>query len=131
MTENKGLMELLDRARSLRYEIDAQLLHIERLHDIIDRTRDLTRVKIYTDRLEELAVRINASISKAADAESKVQHLLNELNGEEKAVLYRYYILGEDWKKVALSLSFSESSIFIIRRRALEKLSKIYEEEKL
>lgn len=130
MTENKELMELLKRARTCRYEIDAQLLHIERLHDVIDRTRDLTRVKIYTDRLAGLEVKINASISQAADAHSAAQHLLNELHGDEKAVLYRYYILGEDWERVALNLAYSERSVFLIRKRALEKLSKIYEEMK-
>lgn len=130
MTENKELMELLSSARSRRFELDAQLLHIERLHDVIDRACDLSRVRIYTERLAELEAKINASINRAADADSKVQHLLNELNGTEKAVLYRYYILGEDWAKVALKLSFSERSVFLIRRRALKKLSRIYEKEK-
>lgn len=130
MTENKELMELLKRARTCRYEIDAQLLHIERLHDVIDRTRDLTRVKIYTDRLRGLEVKINASINRAADAESEVQHLLNELNGTEKSVLYRYYILGEEWSDIAKNIYFSERSIYNIRKQALKKLSRIYERER-
>lgn len=129
MPENKELMALLKRVRSSHYAIDAQLLHIERLHNVIERTRDLERVQIYTERLAELETKINASINRAADAESEAQHLLNELDGEEKAVLYRYYILGEDWERVALNLSFSERMVFLIRKRALEKLSKIYEEE--
>ena len=127
--QNKELMELLNRARSLHFEIDAQLLHIERLHDVIDRTRDLTRVRIYTERLAELESKINASINRAADADSEVQHLLNRLDGAEKAVLYRYYILGEDWRKIAKKLHYCEKSVFLIRNRALEKLSKIYEED--
>lgn len=130
MAENKGLIALLKRARSCHFEIEAQLLHIERLHDVIDRTRDLSRVRIYTERLAELEAKINASINRAADADSKVQHLLNRLDGAEKAVLYRYYILGEDWRKVAKKLHYCEKSVFLIRNRALEKLSKIYKEEK-
>ncbi len=128
MIENNRIMKLLNRARSCRFEIDAQLLHIERLHNVIERTRDLTRVNIYTERLAALEAKINASINRAADAESEAQHMLDGLNSEEKAVLYRYYILGEDWRLVADKLHICERNVYIIRKRALERLEIIYNE---
>ena len=117
-------LKILKAAREAELEIQAELEHIERLHKIL---RLPSRSAEYAARMaEKLAVlerQLNDCVDNACDRKCEALVCLSALTGNERTVLYRYYILGEDWRKISDAMYMSERCVFNIRKRALDKLN--------
>ncbi|MCM1275556.1 MAG: hypothetical protein NC299_09335 [Lachnospiraceae bacterium] len=116
-------LKILKAAREAELEIQAETEHIERLHRIL---RLPHRTKEYaarmTEKLAALETELNASIDRACDRKREALECLNALSGNERTVLYRYYILGEDWLRISDAMYISERNVFNIRKKAMDKL---------
>ncbi len=76
-----------------------------------------------TEKLAELERILNDCIDSACDRKREALACLSSLTGNERTVLYRYYILGEDWRRISDAMYMSERSIFNLRKTALDKLN--------
>lgn len=118
------IIEILERARASELETSAQLDHIERLHRIAARAQ---KSSCYSqrimDKLERLEKDLNEQIDRTVDAKEEALKHINKLVGEERAVIERYYILGETWERVARQTFMSDRRVYLLRRSALEKLT--------
>lgn len=119
-----NFMDKLKYARQSELAVQAELEHIERIHRIMKLPgRSLNQAKELTEKLAKLEKRLNRTIDLAVDRKNEALDLLDLLEGDERGVLYRYYILGKDWLKVADEMYLSERSVFNLRKRALDKLA--------
>lgn len=117
-------MDKLKFARQSELAIQAELEHIERLHRIIKLPgRALEQAQKTAEKLAALEKRLNRTIDLAVDRKNEALDLLDRLEGDERGVLYRYYILAMDWLKIADEMYLSERSVFNLRKRALDKLA--------
>ena len=124
------VMAVLERARLYELEISSQLEHIERLHRIAERAHDSTAYsQSIVEKLALLETELNAQIDRTVDAKLRALEYISILDGEERGVIEHYYILGENWDRIALKLFMSDRRVFLIRKRALGKLKKSYEPE--
>ena len=123
------IIKQLERARAFELEVGVEMEHIERLHRIARRVSSDGRggteyaVKI-VEKLAELERSLNRTIDLTADAKRAALEALSLLEGEERAVLFSYYILAKDWSRTAAELYMSERRVYILRKSALEKLEK-------
>lgn len=116
---------VLERARQHEIEVGAQLEHIERLHRIMARAQecpDYTRVM--AEKLARLEAGLNAQIDRAVDAKLEALEYISILSGEERGVIESYFILGKTWEQIADSMYMSDRRVFLIRKKALERLEK-------
>lgn len=120
-------MDTLKYARQAEAEIQANLEHIERLHRIMSLPgRSLKYSQELAEKLAALERRLNALIDKAVDRKNEALNLLNELSGDERTVLYQYYILAKDWQKISAELYMSERTVYNLRKKAVDKLAARY-----
>lgn len=120
-------LELLKKARECELCVQAELEHIERLHRIMKTSGKSQRyAQQIAEKLARLEAELNAEIDKAVDIKREALCVLSILNGNERTVLYRYYILGEDWNMIADKMFFSERQVYYYRKSALEKINKKY-----
>ena len=123
------ILNKLERARAFELEASVQLEHIERLHRIAARVRSDGRggteyaVKI-VEKLCALERELNRSIDLLADAKRDALGIISVLEGEERAVLYSYYILAKDWSRTAAALYMSERRVYMLRKSALARLER-------
>lgn len=119
-----NFMDKLKFARQAELAVQAELEHIERIHRILKLPgRSPEQAQELTEKLARLERRLNRTIDLAVDRKNDALDLLDLLDGDERGVLYRYYILGKDWLKVADEMYLSERSVFNLRKRALGKLA--------
>lgn len=120
-------IEKLKMAREAELCVRAELDHIERLHRIM---RLPQKNKSYAgniaEKLSRLEAELNDEIDRAVDIKREALGILSALEGAERTVLYRYYILGEDWKTVAEKMFFCERRVFEYRKSGLAKLELKY-----
>lgn len=116
-------LKILKDAREAELEIQAELTHIERLHKILRLpNRSAEYAANMAEKLGGLERMLNASIDSAVERKREALELLSALSGYERTVLYRYYILGEDWRKISDATFLSERHVFNLRKSALERL---------
>ncbi len=116
---------VLERARQHEIEVCTQLEHIERLHRIIARAQECPEyTRHMAEKLAKLEGRLNAQIDRAVDAKLEALEYISVLSGEERGVIEGYFILGKNWEQIADSMYMSDRRVFLIRKRALEKLEK-------
>ena len=119
-----NFMDKLKFARQAELAVQAELEHIERLHRIMKLPgRAPEAAQRLAEKLAALESRLNRTVDLAVDRKNEALDLLDLLDGNERGVLYRYYILGMDWLKVADEMYLSERSVFGLRKRALDKLA--------
>lgn len=120
-------MDKLKLARQSELEIQTNLEHIERLHRIMKLPkRSLRYSQELADKLAELETRLNGLIDEAVDRKNEALNLLETLAGDERTVLYQYYILAKDWQKISEELYMSERTVYNLRKKAVEKLAARY-----
>ena len=120
-------MDKLKYARRSEVEVQAELEHIERLHRIMALPgRSAEYAEGLSEKLARLEKRLNASIDTAVDRKNEALDLLDCLSGDERTVLYRYYILAKDWQKIAEEMYLSERSVYNLRKKAIDKLTAKY-----
>ncbi len=123
----KDYQEILKAARHSELEVRAELEHIERIHRILNiPNRPLKYVEELTEKLAGLEALLNNNIDSAVDRKREALEILSTLIGDERTVLYRYYILGDNWRQIADNLYISERQAFNIRRSAMDKLKERY-----
>lgn len=119
-----NFMDKLKYARQSELAVQAELEHIERIHRILKLPgRSPEQAQKLSEKLAKLEKRLNRTIDLAVDRKNEALDLLDLLEGDERGVLYRYYILSKDWLKVADEMYLSERSVFNLRKRALDKLA--------
>lgn len=117
------VMDILKRARKCEFEISVQEEHIERLRRIARNVKgNRTCCEKIVKKLASLEVETNEMIDKAVDIKREALVLVNDLTGEEKCVIERYYILGETWEQIANKMYMSERRVYLLRKSALIKL---------
>ena len=122
-------MDKLKYARQSELEIQAELEHIERLHRIMKLPGRSEKYALeLAEKLTKLEKRLNKSIDMAVDRKNEALNLLDCLSGDERTVLYQYYILAKDWQKIADEMYFSERSVYNLRKKAIDKLAARYAE---
>ena len=120
-------MDKLKYARQYELEIQTELEHIERLHRIMKLPgRSAEYAQGLAEKLAALEKRLNKSIDAAVDRKNEALNLLECLSGDERTVLYQYYILAKDWQKIADEMYLSERSVYNLRKKAVEKLAARY-----
>lgn len=123
----KNFMDKLKYARQSEFEIQTELEHIERLHRIMKLPgRSTEYVQNLSEKLAALERRLNNSIDTAVDRKNEALNLLDCLSGDERTVLYQYYILAKDWQKIAEEMYLSERSVYNLRKKAVDKLAARY-----
>lgn len=116
---------VLERARQHEIEVLTQLEHIERLHRIVARAQECPDyTKHMAEKLAKLEARLNAQIDRAVDAKLEALDYISILTGEERGVIEAYFILGKSWEQIADSMYMSDRRVYLIRKKALEKLDK-------
>lgn len=121
-----NFMDKLKYARQAELAVQAELEHIERLHRIMKLPgRSHNQAAELAEKLAKLEKRLNRTIDLAVDRKNEALDLLDLLEGDERTVLYRYYILGKDWLKVADEMYLSERSVFNLRKKAMDKLAEL------
>ena len=120
-------MDKLKYARQSELEIQAELEHIERLHRIMKLPgRSAEYAGRLAEKLAALEKRLNKSIDTAVDRKNEALNLLEALSGDERTVLYQYYILAKEWQKIAEEMYLSERSVYNLRKKAIDKLAARY-----
>ena len=124
------VMAAFKRCRSYEHEITAQLEHIERLHRIgaIAKKSSAYSLEII-EKLNRLEAELNEQIDKSIDAKREALIYLSLLDGEERSVIERYYILGEDWYRIADKLYMSERRVYLLRKSALKHIEQKLKKE--
>ena len=120
-------MDKLKYARQYELEIQAELEHIERLHRIMKLPgRSAEYAQGLAEKLAALEKRLNKSIDAAVDRKNEALNLLDCLSGDERTVLYQYYILAKDWQRIADEMYLSERNVYNIRKKAINRLAARY-----
>ena len=123
-----NFMDKLKYARQSELAVQAELEHIERLHRIAKLPgRPIEHARKVAEKLAALETRLNRTVDLAIDRKNEALDILDHLDGDERGVLYRYYILAKDWLKIADEMYLSERSVFNLRKRAIDKLSARYD----
>lgn len=122
-----NFMDILKYARQSETAVQTELEHIERLHRIMKLpNRSAEYAHNLAEKLTALERRLNHSIDLAVDRKNEALNILDKLSGDERTVLYQYYILAKDWQKVAADIYMSERSVYKLRKSAIEKLETLY-----
>lgn len=122
-----NFMDKLKFARQSELAIQTELEHIERLHRIMKLPgRSAEYAAELAKKLSKLEARLNKTIDTAVDRKNEALNLLDRLSGDERTVLYQYYILGKDWQKIADEMFMSDRSVFNLRKKAIDKLAARY-----
>lgn len=120
-------LESLKRAREYELEVTAMVEEVERLHRIMNLgTSSQKRAEMLTTKLAEYERELNDHIDRTVDAKREALEFLSILGGEERGVMFRYYILGMEWQNIAMKMFMSERRVFLLRKSALAKIAKYY-----
>ena len=126
----KSCISALEMARSAELTIRAELDHIEEMRSIATQTKyannDYSAAVI--KKLELLERELNTSIDIAVDRKREALEVISGLDEMQRLILYRYYILGEEWETVADKVYVSLRQVYNIRKKALNELKLKYEE---
>ena len=118
---------ILKAAREAEMEITAELEQIERLHRIMRNTgHSLAYAQSLAENLAKFEEELNANIDRAVDAKREALKVLSALHGDERTILYQYYILAKDWRKISDEMYISERQVFNLRKTALDSLKGHY-----
>ena len=118
---------ILKAAREAEMEITAELEQIERLHRTMRNTgHSLTYAQSLAENLAKFEEELNANIDRAVDAKREALKVLSALHGDERTILYQYYILAKDWRKISDEMYISERQVFNLRKKALDSLNRHY-----
>lgn len=122
--------ELLQPAREQELVSQAHIENIDMLHRIIERFGKYGgtaegAAKIL-ERLEAEERQLNGSIDKLVDYRARALRYIERIHGEEHAVIFRYYISGEAWDKIAEKTFMCIRRVYLLRRSALKKLENLY-----
>ena len=122
--------ELLQPAREQELVSQAHLEHIDRLQRIIWRfgrnNGTPEEAMGVIKKLEAEEKQLNESIDRLVDFRAEALKYIGRLPGEEHAVIFRYYISGESWEKIAEKTYMSERRVYLLRKSALKKLENLY-----
>lgn len=119
-----NLMDKLKYARQSELAVKAELEQVERIHRIMKLPgRPIEYMQGLTEKLAALERRLNISIDHAVDRKNEALNILDRLSGDERTVMYQYYILGKDWLKIAEEMCYSERMIYNLRKKAVDKLT--------
>lgn len=122
-----NFMDKLKYARQAEFAVRTEMEHIERLHRIMKLPgRPIEYANGLAEKLAALERRLNISIDHAIDKKNEALTVLDHLSGDERTVLYQYFILGKEWQTIAEEMYFSERSVYYLRKRAIDKLAKHY-----
>ena len=122
-----NFVEILKAAREAEMEITAELEQIERLHRIMRNTgHSLAYAQTLAENLAKFEEELNANIDRAVDAKREGLKVLSALHGDERTILYQYYILAKEWRKIADEMFISERQVFNLRKKALDSLNRHY-----
>lgn len=122
-----NFMDTLKYARQSEMEIQSELEHIERLHRIMKLPgRSIEYVQGLAEKLSALEKRLNKSIDTAVDRKNEALNLLTCLSGDERTVIYQYYILAKDWQTIAAEMYLSDRSVYNLRKKAVDRLAARY-----
>ncbi len=125
--EMTDFMDKLKYARQAELEIQTNLEHIERIHKIMKLPRrSIKYSQELAEKLAALETRLNALIDEAVDRKNDALNILDALSGDERTVLYQYYILAKDWQKISDELYMSERTVYNLRKKAVERLEARY-----
>lgn len=120
-------VEILKAAREAEMEITSELEQIERLHRIMKNTgHSLAYAQTLAEDLAKFEGELNANIDRAVDAKREALKVLSALHGDERTILYQYYILAKDWRKISDEMYISERQVFNLRKKALDSLNRHY-----
>ena len=128
VTGSKVINEILAPVRNTELVCQTHMKQIDMLHRIIERFKahNSESMQEVLDKLAREEKRLNQSIDRLIERRDRAMEYINQLTNEEYAVIYRYYIMGQTWDKIAEETYFSIRNVYIIKRKALEKLEKIY-----
>lgn len=122
------VMAVLERARAYEVEVSAQLEHIERLHRIAARARESTAYsESIVEKLALLERELNNRLDLTIDAKLEALEYIGTLEGEERGVIERYYLLAKTWEQIADSMYMSDRRVYLLRKSALTKLKTRFE----
>ena len=120
-------LECLKMAREYELEVAAMVEEVERLHRIMNLgSSSQKRAEMLTTKLAEYERELNDQIDRTVDAKRAALVYLSILDGEERGVMFRYYIQGMEWQTIAMKMFMSERRVFLLRKSALAKISKYY-----
>ncbi len=125
--------EILAPAREQELVCQTHIKQIDLLHRIIERfgkhggSRESMQEILRKLALEE--DQLNRGIDSLIDYREPALKYINRLKGDEYTVIYRYYIMGQTWEKIAEECYISPRNVYNFRRKALNKLEKIYNTE--
>ena len=120
-------MDTLKKARESELCVQTELEHIERLHRIMKTSGKSQRyAEEIAEKLARLEAELNDSIDRTVDIKRRALSVLSALEGYERAVIYRYYILGEDWRTISEKMYLSERQVYYYRKSAIKKLEDKY-----
>lgn len=124
-----NFMDKLKYARRSEIAVQTELEHIERLHRIMRLpNRSEEYAQNLAEKLASLERRLNAAVDLAVDRKNQALNILDKLSGDERTVMYQYFILAKDWQTVARDVYLSERSVFNLRKSAVERLAAYYSE---
>lgn len=122
-----NFLKILERARETELSVQADLEHIERLHRIMRISGKSQRyAEEIAEKLTRLETELNAEIDRAVDEKREALCVLSALDGSERAALYRYYVLAQDWSEIAKKMYLSERRVYYYRKSALKTLEEKY-----
>lgn len=122
-----NFVDILKYARQSEMVVQSELEHIERLRRIAKLpNRSAEYAQNLAEKLDALERRLNRSIDLAVDRKNDALNILDKLSGDERTVLYQYYILAREWQKVAEKMFMSERNVYKLRKSAFAKLEELY-----
>ena len=121
-----GVMRVLEQARRYEAAITSMELHIRRLKKIAAAPHDSFEYAVQiAEKLNRLEVELNNQIDLYVEAKMAALEYISLLEGEERAVIERYYLLHQEWQKIADEMYMSERRVFILRKSALKRMGAI------
>ena len=109
-----NVMRILEQAR--RYEA---AIIASAPHDSFEYTVQIA------EKLNRLELELNNQIDLYVEAKMSALEYISLLEGEERAVIERYYLLHQEWQKIADEMYMSERRVFILRKSALKRMGAI------
>ena len=121
-----NVMLLLERARRYEAAITAMEEHIRRLKKIAAAPHDSFEYAVQiAEKLNRLENELNRQIDTYVEAKLAALEYISLLEGEERAVIERYYLLHQEWQKIADEMYMSERRVFLLRKSALKRMGAI------
>lgn len=125
-TVRPDVMRLLEQARRYEAAITAMELHIRRLKKIASAPHDSFEYAVQiAEKLNRLECELNREIDRYVEAKLSALEYISLLEGEERAVIERYYLLNQEWQKIASEMYMSERRVFLLRKSALKKMGAV------